>query len=217
MDLNWLDITVLLLVFISVITGISAGFIQRAAGIISTIGAVAIAFILYELAGAIILKYELVNNRAVADIGSFIILLLVTYVLLRFIGWILKSAVDSLHLKWLDRLTGGFFGLITGLGLSVLLVSAVGYFMNEAEPPISDSRAVPYLRSFMGYVREHAPENTREELKKVQKYIKDKGKQIEDKIDKNLKEDAGNTALIPVPGEASEGKAPSATGSKRPE
>jgi len=184
MELNWLDLTLIIIISISVIIGLVFGFIERATAIISVIGAIAAAFLFYELAGAIFIKYELVKNSSVAEIGGFIIILFLVYIFIRLGGWTIKTLINSLHLSWLDKLAGAIFGLITGAGLSVLLVSGMSYFMVETKPPLSNSVVIPKLNSFVKFLKTHAPEDSKKELEKIKEYLDQKGKEVEANIEK---------------------------------
>lgn len=184
MELNWLDLTLIIIISISVIIGLVFGFIERATAIISVIGAIAAAFLFYELAGAFFIKYELVQNSSVAEIGGFLIILFLVYIFIRLCGWTIKTLINSLHLSWLDKLAGAGFGLITGAGLSVLLVSGMSYFMVETKPPLSNSVVIPQLNSFMEFVKQHTPEDSKKELEKMKEYLNQKGKEVEENMEK---------------------------------
>ena len=184
MELNWLDFTLIIIISISVIIGLVFGFIERSTAIISVIGAIAAAFLFYELAGTIFIKYELVKNSSVAEIGGFIIILFLVYISIRLGGWAIKTLINSLHLSWLDKLAGAIFGLITGAGLSVLLVYGMSYFMVETKPPLSNSVVIPKLDSFVKFLKTHAPEDSKKELEKMKEYLDQKGKEVEANIEK---------------------------------
>jgi len=62
------------------------------------------------------------GSRTLSSLGAFLLILLVTWVIVVFLGIMLRDFMRGIHLGWLDYLGGLVFGLVKGLFLAEILV-----------------------------------------------------------------------------------------------
>ena len=142
--MNWIDILLMLVVGVSILSGLAAGFARVGVGFIAAILGIFFGFWCYGLVAAYVLDY--VSSKAIANLIGFFVIF--TFVLL--VGAIIGRALAKFFrwagLSWLDRLLGGAFGIVRGLIIAVALVTVLMAFA-PSPPPASvvNSKLLPYL------------------------------------------------------------------------
>lgn len=123
--MNWLDIVIIILLFISAIGGFTNGLIKAVISLIGLIAAVVLASRFYVgLSGML----TFIPNENIANIVAFIIIFLIIVIIATIMGSILTKIVSAMLLGWLNRLGGAVFGVILGaIFIAAILVIWVKY------------------------------------------------------------------------------------------
>lgn len=173
--MNWLDIAILITLSVFTVFGFIRGFIREVFSIAAILGGLIAGVMFYGLLGGLFIKYNLVGNRPIASVGGFIVTALGVYVVVQIIGWILAKIVGTLHLDWIDRVAGGFLGAIKGVVIAFLLISAIGFFFSQKEPPFRGSILVPHVTRAFSLLRDAIPRDLREKIERARALIQEKG------------------------------------------
>lgn len=144
--MNWLDITIIAVIALFALVGFSKGLISQIFSIAALAGGLVIGFIFYDMLGEAFIKEGLVENRSIANVGSFIVLVFVSYVIIQLAGWITTKLIGTLQLSWLNRICGAAAGAVMGAVMAFLLSSVLTLFYPESDPVLKNSALLPYLR-----------------------------------------------------------------------
>lgn len=86
-----------------------------------------------------------ISSPRVAFILTYILLLLLTYVGLRLLGFGLRKVLQISFLTWFDRLAGGILGFAKGALLSILIFMLLAGLSTAMTPILQQSFLTPYL------------------------------------------------------------------------
>ncbi len=142
--MNWIDLSILAVFFASIAVGVSRGFIREAFSLAAWMMAVLCSRLLApKLAFLLPSSMESLTLRlAVASVILFILTLVVG----NMVGRLLKQAIASSGLGFLDRLLGVIFGsarAVIIILLAVIVIHWLGWF--EKTTAWQASRGVPYF------------------------------------------------------------------------
>jgi len=86
-----------------------------------------------------------ISSPRVAFILTYILLLLLTYVVLRLLGLGLRKVLQISFLTWFDRLAGGVMGFGKGAILAILIFMLLAGMSTAMTPILQQSFLTPYL------------------------------------------------------------------------
>lgn len=173
--MNWLDITIISIIALFALVGISRGLVSQIFSIAALVGGIIMGFIFYDLAGAAFIREGLVENESIANVGGFIILAFVAYVIIQLIGWLITKLIGTLKLGWLNRLCGGFLGAVIGLITAFLFTSALSMFYSQNDPAFKNSTVTPYLNETFSIVRAALPEDLEKSFESAKTLVREEG------------------------------------------
>jgi membrane protein required for colicin V production len=108
---NWIDLTLGLMMILSIVAGLSAGFAKTAVGFAASILGLIFGLHYYHVVGHTLH----LSNTTVANVVGFLIVYCGIVILGSVIAGLLAKFLRSLDLVWLDRLLGAGFGAARGL------------------------------------------------------------------------------------------------------
>lgn len=173
--MNWVDIVILCMCSVLVLLGIKRGLIDQIFSAAAIVGGILCALIFYDIAGELLIKNNLLENRSIANIAGFVAILVFSYIVIQVLGWLTSKLVGTLKLGWFNRLSGGVLGLLIGVLLSSLFISAVNLFSGEESTSVKNSFLSPYITKAYGAIRETVPDDLRSEYEEARKLIREKG------------------------------------------
>ena len=152
--LNYADIIICLIIFISVIIGIYKGFIKELFFLASLILALILAFYLsdYPRQWLTVTTQEQswewlglnIEGESIVFIISFIIIFLATFIIGNVFGSFVSRLISQMTvLKSIDRVLGGAFGMLRGILVVVLLVIFAGLTKVSIYPWWQQSHLLP--------------------------------------------------------------------------
>ncbi len=119
------DIVILIIIGVFGIKGLFKGLISEIFGILGLILGYLLAFQYYEL-GAKLLMYVGVSKN-IADKAGFVVAFLAIYIIVFFVGFLLKKFFKKIQLGWLDKIGGFIFGALKAtVIISVILSFIIG-------------------------------------------------------------------------------------------
>jgi len=69
--MNWIDITVYIIIILSVLIGTTRGLVRQVFSISALVGGIIIGLIFYDIAAEMFIKDNLVRNESIANVGAF--------------------------------------------------------------------------------------------------------------------------------------------------
>lgn len=177
------DIVILILLGLGAFEGYRKGFLLGVLGLFGFVIAVILG--IYFMAPA---NEWLLNNVTEINIGypimGFVVVFLITLILIRVIGWILKSMMNLILLGGIDSIVGALFGAVkAAFFISLFLWQANLFKLDLHKKWISKSEILVYVEpiapAIVSFMEPFFP--------KIQEYLKD----LEKVVDK-IKDDSPN-------------------------
>jgi len=123
--MNWLDIVLIVLLFIPTFMGLRKGLIKTALSFAGLIIGIVLAGRFYDSLSVI---FGFTNNETLANVLAFVLILAAVYIVALLLAKLLRSIAQSLLIGWVDNLGGAIFGLLSGfLLLGAILAVIVKY------------------------------------------------------------------------------------------
>ncbi len=127
--MNWLDIVLLVLLFVPTFIGLRKGLIKMALSFAGLLIGVVLAGNFYKPVSNI---FGFIHNENVAYILAFILILALVMVAAFLLSRLLKSVISSVMLGWVDNFGGAALGFFSGfLFLSAILATWVKFFGSD--------------------------------------------------------------------------------------
>lgn len=108
--MNWLDIIIIIILAVSVFSGVKSRIIKLAFMVVGVIIGVVLAGHFSNSLGAVLP----ISNKGTAGVVSFAIILIAVLIVAAILAWVIKWAVKAVMLGWVNALGGGILGLILG-------------------------------------------------------------------------------------------------------
>lgn len=173
--MNWLDIAILVIIALFALLGIKRGFIKGTLSFLAIVVGIIVGMMFYEFAGILLVKKGIISNESIASVAGFFIIALAIYLVIQLIAWLLTILIGTLHLSLLDRMAGGFLGIVIGVIVVFFLISCLELFYTEDDPPLKDSVVVPYINVSFEIIRSTVPDDFKNHLQNTRKVIQKEG------------------------------------------
>jgi membrane protein required for colicin V production len=158
--MNWLDLTLAVLMIVAIISGLKLGFARTAIGLLTTILALVFGLHYYR-AVAVSLRPHMAHSTA-TDVLGFLIVFCGIAILGEMVSGMLARFIRTMDLVWLDRALGGAFGVVRGLLFCAITVWGLMAFL-PAQPRLvlENSRLAPCVMEAARWVAESSPDEVK--------------------------------------------------------
>jgi membrane protein required for colicin V production len=157
---NWIDLTLAVLMIVSIISGLKLGFARTAIGLLSTILALVFGLRYYR-AVAVSLRPHISQTPA-ADVAGFLIVFVGIIMVGEVVTGILARFIRSTDLIWLDRALGGAFGVVRGFLFGVVMIWGLMALMPVSPKLVlSESRLAPCVMDAARKVADASPDEVK--------------------------------------------------------
>jgi len=140
--LNFLDIILLIIFFLSILFGILKGLIRELFSLAFFIIGVVLSFLFYYEVGALFMPY--LKNREVSNFAGFITIFVLVLMVGSLVTYLIKKLFILGPLKNIDMILGGVFGLLRGVLIASIIVFALIVFPVN-DDLVTKSRLSPYV------------------------------------------------------------------------
>ena len=121
--MNWIDITIIILLALAVGVGFKKGLVQEIVGIIALVAAFFLALVMHKAAAGLIVRLVPSIPKHIVPTVGFIVLFLAVFLGITVIGWLLSKLIKATPLDLADKIGGMAVGLFKGaLMISILLL-----------------------------------------------------------------------------------------------
>jgi membrane protein required for colicin V production len=124
--MNFIDLTILIVVSLFVIRGILRGFVMEITGLVGLIAGYLVAMLFLGQLTQLVLSVFPSLPKALVQVVSFLLLFIAANLLLKILAHLLTKTLKLALLGWLNHLLGG----IVGLTKSIILLSMVVFLFS---------------------------------------------------------------------------------------
>jgi membrane protein required for colicin V production len=165
--MNWLDVTLVILLVGSVASAFSKGFVREAIGLAAAFIGLLCGAWFYRMPGDILRPY--LSSREAANLCGFLLIFVVAILLGWLVSLLVGMMVKVVGLSWLDRLLGAAFGAARGVIVCVALITAIVAFAPGSDPKtppqsVVNSRIAPYMLDAAHLLTMATPKELRDEF-----------------------------------------------------
>jgi membrane protein required for colicin V production len=158
--MNWLDIVLVILLFLSTVSAAQKGFSREVIGIAAAIIGLFCGIWFYGLAGSFLLPY--VSSPQVANFIGFLLVFTACVILGTIVSAVIRRFMKTVGLSWFDRLLGAAFGLVRGTLMGLAVITALVAFApavaaDSAPKAVAESRIAPYVIAGANFLVAIAP------------------------------------------------------------
>lgn len=159
--LNWLDLTLVLLLIWSVFTGMRSGLARMAIGFIAAVVGLVAGFWCYgQLANELA---PWINNPIAANVVAFLAIFLGVVLVGTLLGALISRLLYSIGISWMDRLLGGIAGFLRGaLVIAALTDVVMAYTPSPLPTCMQQSKVLPYAAELASALVTVAPKPLRD-------------------------------------------------------
>ena len=144
--MHWIDIAILAILGLTLLFGLWRGFVNELFAIIAWFAAFLTARIFSTDVGSWLSVY--IESQPVLMLLSWIIPFVSAFIVVNIIRLIIKSMIDLVGLKPVDRLFGGVFGLMKGGFIITAMVLVTQLAMNKPNRAFeTDARFLPHFQT----------------------------------------------------------------------
>ena len=140
MQLNWIDITMIIVLSLALIIGLIKGLMRQLIGIAAILAGVILAVVYYPYAAELYLRF--VSRNLLAQFLGFLTILLFVMA----VGWVIAAILSKLikgPLRMVNHVLGGAFGVMKGVLICGIFIFAMFVFSISSEA-LKESVLAPY-------------------------------------------------------------------------
>ena len=153
--MNLLDYVLMVILGYCLVRGVFRGLIKELSAIVGVLGGFYSAYS-YYLRVAHYLSHW-VTNPGYLNIISFFIIFITVFLVVSFVGVILKYLMNIAFLGWTDRICGAVFGALKGLLIALVLILVLTTFLPQNSAVIKNSWGAHRLMQFSAYLIKVTP------------------------------------------------------------
>lgn len=155
-NLNWFDVSLVLIIMWSAITGLRSGLARVVIGVVATIAGLMAGFWCYRLLAEKLMPW--VKTPTVANILGFLFIFVGVMILGALISSVLSRFFHWIGLSWFNHLLGGVAGFFRGALMIAALVDILVAFSPSPTPTfLEHSRVLPYASEVASWLVDMAP------------------------------------------------------------
>ena len=164
LHMNWLDYTLIGLVLLSTVGGAIRGFLKEVLPLVSLVLGLFIAYRVSPELQSYVLHWW--ANDTMAYVFCFVVVFVLAWILLSLLSGLLYKLVKTSAAGHLDRLLGGFLGLVRGVVVAVLIAVSILAFLPPDHAALRGSALAPSALYIGRLAVSLMPEEQREELER---------------------------------------------------
>lgn len=167
MGLNYIDIGILILIFLSALVGFIRGFVKEALSLTTWVAAILLAFAFSEELST---KLPFTISHDLARLGiSFLLIFIGVLIVGSLINHIINKGIYAIGMGGLDRVLGGAFGVIRGALVVTLLVLLLSLGLTSFTDSVlwKESKLVPRFKESAEWVKSVIPPDIEKKIKEM--------------------------------------------------
>ncbi len=109
----------------------------------------------------------IVPEAQIATTVSYVLLFFAIFLAVLFVGTVVRYTLQAFMLGWLDRLGGGFLGVVKGILLCAVTVLLLMTVFTQDAKVLRTSRVAPYVIRISGEMSSYVPEDYKEKFYEI--------------------------------------------------
>ena len=122
-----IDIIIVILLAVGLIGGLRDGLVKQVAGLAGLIGGLLLGRAFYLPVGAWLVDTFGMSVQ-VAQVASFILILVIVPLLFSLVGWLVSKLLSAICLGWVNRLLGALVGVLKYLLFVGVVITGIEFF-----------------------------------------------------------------------------------------
>lgn len=183
--MHWLDILIITVILFFCLIGISRGLISQIFSFAAIIGGFIAGVILYDLAGNLLIQYNLIESKSTSLLVGFMLVVIAVFVIIQILGWFTARVIGKLKLGWLNRLAGGVVGILIGIIITFFLLSWLNLYVIKDASAKKDSVMVPIVEEGYGIIITYIPGDLGKGYEATKKKIREEGEKALSSMNEN--------------------------------
>jgi len=151
-----LDISIILLILISVLVGLLRGFTKELMSIAAWVISIYLAFNFYSFAATYLSQY--INNEFFSNIAGGAAIFVISLFILSLIGYLISKAVAATGIKGTDRVLGAVLGIVRGVLIIGFFIVAASIFNVENRTFWQESTLIEHFQPVADTINSVLPE-----------------------------------------------------------
>ncbi len=185
--MHWLDILIITVILFFCLIGISRGLISQIFSFAAIIGGFIAGVILYDLAGNLLIQYNLIESKPTSLLVGFMLVVIAVFVIIQILGWFTARVIGKLKLGWLNRLAGGVVGILIGIIITFFLLSWLNLYVIKDASAKKDSVMAPIVEEGYGIIITYLPGDLGKGYEATKKKIREEGEKALSSMNENEK------------------------------
>ncbi|MEE9193507.1 MAG: CvpA family protein [Thermodesulfobacteriota bacterium] len=185
--MHWLDILIITVILFFCLIGISRGLISQIFSFAAIIGGFIAGVILYDLAGNLLIQYNLIESKSTSLLVGFMLVVIAVFVIIQILGWFTARVIGKLKLGWLNRLAGGVVGILIGIIITFFLLSWLNLYVIKDASAKKDSVMAPIVEEGYGIIITYIPGDLGKGYEATKKKIREEGEKALSSMNENEK------------------------------
>ena len=185
--MHWLDILIITVILFFCLIGISRGLISQIFSFAAIIGGFIEGVILYDLAGNLLIQYNLIESKSTSLLVGFMLVVVAVFVIIQILGWFTARVIGKLKLGWLNRLVGGVVGILIGIIITFFLLSWLNLYVIKDASAKKDSVMAPIVEEGYGIIITYIPGDLGKGYEATKKKIREEGEKALSSMNENEK------------------------------
>ncbi len=185
--MHWLDILIITVILFFCLVGISRGLISQIFSFAAIIGGFIAGVILYDLAGNLLIQYNLIESKSTSLLVGFMLVVIAVFVIIQILGWFTARVIGKLKLGWLNRLVGGVVGILIGIIITFFLLSWLNLYVIKDASAKKDSVMAPIVEEGYGIIITYIPGDLGKGYEATKKKIREEGEKALSSMNENEK------------------------------
>ena len=137
--MNWIDITILILLAVTTIKGLFDGFIKQVSSLLGVVLAIIFSGMLSVPFISLLFRFFPDISPVVASVLGYIIAFLIIFVVVKIFGAIIRKICHALFLRPIDVLLGGVLGAVACLFVMSILLNIIDWIDPDSTHLLSRS------------------------------------------------------------------------------
>jgi membrane protein required for colicin V production len=155
LSLNWIDYSIIVIVFVSLLVGVVRGFVCEVISLITWIAALYLAF---KFSAALAAQFTFIKSPTAAYVAAFTSIFLVILIIGITINVLIRHLWRRTGVPAADRI----LGLLLGIARGILIVAFILFFVEASplneEPVVKESQLIPPFKPVVDWLRVILPE-----------------------------------------------------------
>jgi membrane protein required for colicin V production len=185
--MHWLDILIITIIMFFCLIGISRGLISQIFSFAAIIGGFIAGVILYDLAGNLLIQYNLIESKSTSLLVGFMLVVIAVFIIIQISGWFTARVIGKLKLGWLNRLAGGVVGILIGIIITFFLLSWLNLYVIKDASAKKDSVMAPIVEEGYGIIITYIPGDLGEGYEATKKKLREEGEKALSSMNENEK------------------------------